>query len=213
MVVRSRDTSGPPCKGPAPLSSTRRFDSESPIRWPVRPHSGDTGFCGSERGEFEEHGRPASSNEDGSACRLLEDAPRAQAEIGAEASQRHPLFREPSLTPQLCGAPGSRAHSARARGTATRTRDEDHRRSQARSAATRSAPAGECTAQDRDLPCLRQPLLRSGAEGGLVRVPSLDDCPERPVPRSLPDGLERAAPVRARAEGSRAGDRCAQVLR
>ena len=199
--------------GPAPLSSTRRFDSESPIRWPVRPFLGDAGLCGSERGEFPDHGRAASSNESGAACRLPEDAPRAKAESGAEASQRHPFFRESPLASQLERASTGRHRRASARRAATRSRHENHRRAPARARASRSAAARQRATQGRDLSRFRATLLRSSPEGRVVRVASFDGCAEWPVSRALPDGLERASTLRARSESTPAGDRSAQVLR
>ncbi len=158
-VIGSLDTSGSRGRA-APLSSTRRFDSEDPIRWPVRPLSGDTGLCGGERREFPDHSRPPSSDEAGSARSLLADAFRAEARRSAEASQRHPFLREPSLAPQLYKASERGRHGARARGTATRARNEDHRRAQARAEASRGAAAGECATEARDLPRFRATLLR-----------------------------------------------------
>ena len=80
-------------------------------------------------------------------------------------------------------------------------------RSRPRRSATRSAAAAGC-----DLRGLRQ-LLQRGRRGRLVRVPADDDRAKRTVPRSLPDGLVRAEPVRPRDDGPRAGACSAQVLR
>ena len=49
--------------------------------------------------------------------------------------------------------------------------------------------------------------------GRALRVGPDDDGPERPVPRAVPDGLERAPPVRARRDRDRAGAGRPPVLR
>ena len=59
-------------------------------------------------------------------------------------------------------------------------------------------------APERDLPRLRQPLP-AGARGLALRVGPPHGRAERPVPRPVPDGLERTAPLRARRFGRRAG--------
>ena len=53
----------------------------------------------------------------------------------------------------------------------------------------------------------QEALAVSRCESGLTHR-----CPERPVPRPVPDGLERAAHLRPRLDGDRAGDRRAPVL-
>ena len=79
--------------------------------------------------------------------------------------------------------------------------------------AARAATTCQGSAEGRDLQRLRPALLRPGAQGLVVRVPTLDKGPERPVPRSLPDGLERTSPVRSRRNCAPAGTRRSQVLR
>ncbi len=54
---------------------------------------------------------------------------------------------------------------------------------------------------------------RRGARRLALRVGPADGSPERPVPRSVPDGLDRAAPLRARRLRGRAGGGRAPVLR
>jgi hypothetical protein len=197
----------------APLSSTRRFDPESPNRWLVRARFGHTSLCGSERGELSDVGRSASNGAGRSARRLLGRASRAKARRRAKVPQRHSLLPEPSLAPQLDRPSGRCRCRAQARRTTTRASDEDGRRAPARDRAARGAGPRSCTAQGRDLPRLRAPLLRPGAQSLVVRVPPFDASAERPISRPLPDGLERAATVRPRADGTPAGDRRAQILR
>ena len=197
----------------APLSSTRRFDPESPNRWLVRALIGNTGLCGSERGKLQDVRRSASNGEDGWARRLLGCASRAEARRRAEASQRHPFLREPPVAPGLDGASGGGADGAQAIRTASRAPDEDDRCASSGNQGARSATTCPRSAEGRDLQCLRSPLLRPGAQGGVVRVAPLDERTERAVPRPFPDGFERAAAVRARADGAPAGNRCTPVLR
>ena len=67
-------------------------------------------------------------------------------------------------------------------------------------------------AESGDLQRLRL-VLRRGAPGRALRVELDDDRPERPVPRPLPDGLERAAALRSRRDRDRAGKGGLPVLR
>ena len=67
-------------------------------------------------------------------------------------------------------------------------------------------------AAKRDLPRLRR-RLPGGARRLALRVRPADRRPERPVPRPVPDGLERAAPLRARRVRRRAGEGRPPVLR
>jgi hypothetical protein len=197
----------------APLSSTRRFDPESPIRWLVRARSGNTGLCGSERGELSDVGRSASNGKRGAAGRLLAGASRAQARGCAEVPLCHSFLREASLAPELHRASRCHEEQARARGTAARARKQDHRRPTPRAPAARDATTCPRAAEGRDLPGLRSPLLRSGTQSLVVRVPSFDECAERSVHRPLPDGIQRATAIRARAYSASTGARRAQVLR
>ena len=73
-----------------------------------------------------------------------------------------------------------------------------------------AVPGGD--PEQRHLPRLRRPLP-GGTAGLALRVRPHDHRPERPVPRPVPDGLERAAHLRPRLDGDRAGDGRAQVLR
>jgi hypothetical protein len=196
----------------APLSSTRRFDPESPIRWLVRARSGDTGLCGSERGELSDVGPSASNGERGASGCLLAGAPRAQARGCVEVPLRHPFLRKPSLAPQLFGASGNPEHRGQARGTASRARKQDDRRPTSRPPAPRDATTCPRAAEGRDLPGFR-PLLRSGTQSVVVRVPSFDECAERSVPWPFPDGIQREAAIRARADSASTGARRAQILR
>ena len=112
-----RVTRAAPLGRAAPLSSTRRFDPESPIRWLVRAHFGDTGLCGSERGELADVGRTASNGESGATGSLLAGAPRAASSLRRGSTARSsvssrttarcsaPRNIERSRTPR-CGAPG-----------------------------------------------------------------------------------------------------------
>ncbi len=197
----------------APLSSTRRFDPESPIRWLVRAHFGDTGLCGSERGERSDVGSTASNGESGAAASLLGGAPRAQARGRAKVPLGHPLLRQPPLAAQLHRASDGREHRAHASSTATHTRDEDDRGAPTRHRAARGSTGRQGPPEGCDLPRFRPALLRSGTQGCLVRVPPFDTRAERPVPRPFPDGLERTTALRARRDGAPTGACGPQVLR
>ncbi len=197
----------------APLSSTWRFDSESPIRWLVRALLGNTGLCGSERGELSDVGRSASSSADRAARRVPGRAARAEARRRAKAPQRHPFFREPPHATRLNRAWRGCEHRARARAAGAHPRVEDGHRASSGNRASRRSTVGPRTAEGGDLPRLRSPLLQSGAPRLLVRVAPFDTCPERSVPRPVPDGLERTEAVRPRRDSAPAGDRGTPVLR
>ena len=197
----------------ASLSSTRRFDPESPIRWLVRALLGDTGLCGSERGELSDVGPTASNGESGTAGCLLASASRAEARCCAEVPFSHQILRKPSLVAWFHRASRGCEFRAAASPTAPRARVEDGRGAPPCDRAARAATACQGPTEGCDLPRLRPPLLRSGAQGRLVRVPPFDESREWPVSGPLPDGLERTTPVRPRPDGAPAGDRSPQVLR
>ena len=82
------------------------------------------------------------------------------------------------------------------------------RRARSRQLAVVSA----ATPQSTHLPRLRR-RLPGGARSVALRVGPADGGPERPVPRSVPDGVDRPAPLRARRLRGRAGGSRASVLR
>ncbi len=78
--------------------------------------------------------------------------------------------------------------------------------------APRAPVAQQARARGGDLQGVRV-LLRRGPPRLALRVRVADRRPERPVPRALPDGLERASALRARSDADRAGQGSAPILR
>ena len=76
----------------------------------------------------------------------------------------------------------------------------------------RGSKRARALAREGDLPRLRR-LPQAGAPGRAMRVRRPDDRAERPVPRPVPDGLERAPAVRPRGVRARAGTRRVPLLR
>jgi hypothetical protein len=84
-------------------------------------------------------------------------------------------------------------------------------RAQAKAAGARAALRKRT--QTRRLAALRTASPRQAICAVALRVGPDDDGPERPVSRAVPDGLERAPPVRARCDRDRAGAGRPHVLR
>ena len=198
----------------AVLVSHWEVHPESPIRRPVPVHFG-TGPCGSERGACGTGFTPTRARdgvqEEG---RVAHPRPTARArDAGRAAMAQHgALPRQESRSAGLVQARARRREGSVRRAPA-RPGVARADRPTASGRPARRASTREGVPTRRDLPCVRQAVLRAGTQGVLVRVAALDEGAERPVPRALPDGLVGAAALRARGDTALPGRRGAQVLR